>query len=269
MVPGLGQIYAGHVWRGLGVFFFAVSTIGLTLWRLSVHGVNYSGPITQAPSVEEVRGAWGMALILFVIFALVYLWSIWDGVRSAQGHPLPITRLLLLATLGFFIIGWDVTEIDISKAFTRFPTIWPYMQQILWPWSDAIERGVIRTQASAEVDVPCGKTPPDVPSEVVGTPYIVVTPTCGDMVGNIKPDGTRSSPGTPLHVVGRNFRPNETVTAWWEPPDIDEFRPRTGQFIQVDADSTGAFTIDFPIPNWRLGREPNADLLRRSKGPRR
>src|SRR5450432_1032855 len=166
LVPGLGQLYAGQVWRGLGMFFFAATTISLTVWRLYVHGVNYTGPITQAPSAEEVRAAWGLAFILLVIFVLIYLWSIWDGVRSAQGRPLPITRLLLLATLSYFIIGWDVTEIDVTKAFDRLGTLWPLSQQILWPWADAIQYGTIRTQASAQVDVPCGKTPPDVPGEV-------------------------------------------------------------------------------------------------------
>ncbi len=265
MVPGLGQIYAGHVWRGLGVFFFAVSTIGLTLWRLSVHGVNYIGPITQAPSAEEVRGAWGMALVLFVIFALVYLWSIWDGVRSAQGHPLPITRLLLLATLSYFIIGWDVTEIDVPKAITGLPKLVSQMEQILWPWPDAIQYGLIYTQASAEVDVPCGDTPPETPSEVANSPYIAVTPTCGDMEGIVQTDGTRKPAGTLLRVVGKNFRPNELATAWWKPPDVDEFRRFVGgQIIAVDADSTGAFTLDFPIPNWSLGHEPIPNTLTRS-----
>src|SRR5450432_360253 len=76
LLPGVGQVYAGQIWRGLGVFFFAVTTISLIWWRLMVHGVNYTGPALQGPDPGEVPAALGMGFVIAVIFVLIYLWSI-------------------------------------------------------------------------------------------------------------------------------------------------------------------------------------------------
>jgi phosphonate transport system permease protein len=259
LVPGLGQIYAGKRDRGLLVLFFVPSMILLTLWRMNAGGVNYTGPQAFAPSEAEVRTAWGMGIFLLVCTALFYLWSIWDATQIARGRPLPMRSILLLGTLAIFVIGWDVTQINLDKALSNFSNVLPYMSKLLWPWPYAFVRGVEQTQASALIDVPCGATLPDVPPEVPGTPYIDVSPRCGEMAGEVQPNGTRNPPGTVLHIVGRGFRPIETVQAWWEPPASAEFRPRAGgSFVLVQTDDKGSFSTDITIPNFNLADAKSA-----------
>src|SRR5262245_28063674 len=99
IIPGVGQIYAGQFGRGIGVLIFVPVMVVLTLWRMITGGVGFSGPAVQAPSDAQLRAAWGLGIILFILTGLVYAWSIWDAVRSAQGRPLRIRRILMLGTL--------------------------------------------------------------------------------------------------------------------------------------------------------------------------
>ncbi|MEP7289711.1 MAG: phosphonate ABC transporter, permease protein PhnE [Chloroflexota bacterium] len=262
LIPGFGQIYAGQRGRGFAVLLFIPTVALLALWRMSVGGVNYIGPVAQAPTEAQVRAAWGLGIFLFVCIALVYLWSLWDAVRSAQGHPLSGSRILLLGMFAFFVIGWDVTEINVEKMITRLSEIGPRLAQIAWPWGSAFVQGVEQNQASVYVDVPCGGAPPETTEEVVGAPYLTVSPTCGDKAGEIQPNGERDPLGTVLHIEGRGFRPNEETTAWWEPPDSGEFRPRAGGFVVLDTDAKGTFTLDLNIPAFSIPGGNNTRFTR-------
>ncbi len=263
LAPGLGQVYAGQRGRGLAVFLLVPLLVLLTLWRMSAGGINYIGPEAAAPSDVQLRAAWGMGIFLFAVIALIYGWSIWDALRSAQGRPLSLRAIVTLGTLAFLVVGWDVTQIDMQKALTRLPEIGPRMAQLAWPWDNAFVRGVERTEAFAEIDVPCGPTPAEAPPEVPGKPYIEVTPRCGEMAGPVQPSGLREPPGTVLHIVGRGFRPNEVVEAWWQPPGTSPFRPRAGGFIVADADAQGELTLDINIPNFTVpGVNPGGQSLR-------
>jgi phosphonate transport system permease protein len=260
IIPGLGQAYAGQRGRGLAVLLYVPTIIALALWRMNVGGVNYVGPAVQAPSPEQVRAAWGLGIFLIGSAVLVYAWSIWDAISSTHGRLLSIRGFLILATAAFFVVGWDVTQIDMQKALTRLGEIGPRLGQLAWPWDDAFVRGVEQTQAGVDIDVPCAATPPEAPPEVPGAPYLDVTPRCGEMAGPVGLDGKRDPPGTTLHIVGRGFRPNEIAAAWWRPPNTDEFRPRVaGTYFTVEADSSGSFTTDINIPNFTIpgGDNPN------------
>jgi phosphonate transport system permease protein len=144
-------------------------------------------------------------------------------------------------------------QINFDKMSTQFPNVVPYMRKLIWPWPAAFVRGVEQFQATAQIETPCGSTLPEVPPEIPGTPYIEVSPRCGEMAGPVQPDGTRNPPGTVLHIIGRGFRPNEPVQAWWEPPISTEFRPRAGSsFVLVESDAKGAFTAEVTIPNFNI-----------------
>jgi phosphonate transport system permease protein len=248
LIPGVGQIYAGKIGRGLAVLLLIPTLIALTIWRMSAGGINYSGPATQAPSPDRVNAAWGMASVLFVLIFLIYLWSIWDASRAVRGRPLPAARTVLFACIATFIIGWDVVQINLPKVFTDFPKMAPYLRDIIWPWDSAFVQGVEQTQDFKLIGVPCTDNPIQQPESISGSPTISVSPTCGEMAGPVQPDGTRNPPGTVLHITGQNFRPNEAVIVWWEPPDSNEFRPRSGGESATVTDSTGSFSLDMNIP---------------------
>src|SRR5262249_50567103 len=159
-IPGVGQIYVGQRKRGLAVLIFVPVMIALTLWRMTLGGVGFSGPAVQAPTDAQLRAAWGLGIILFILTGLVYSWSIWDAVRTAQGRPLHLRWILLVGTLALFIVGWDTVQIDINKAVTRFPLLIKALVPIVWPWQDSVTQEVLRTEASAPIDVPCGNAAP-------------------------------------------------------------------------------------------------------------
>ena len=52
-----------------------------------------------------------------------------------------------------------------SIVIFNFSNVLPYMSRLIWPWPAAFVRGVEQTQASAQIDVPCGETLPEVPPE--------------------------------------------------------------------------------------------------------
>ncbi|MBX3064221.1 MAG: phosphonate ABC transporter, permease protein PhnE [Anaerolineae bacterium] len=266
IIPGLGHLYVGKRGRGLLILFTVPSLILLTLWRMNVGGANYVGPAAAAPSDAQLRAVYGMAFVLFLFTFLIYAWSLWDVVRCVRGQPLPARLVFIAGTLAFFIIGWDVTQINVEKALTRLPEIRFRLLQLAWPWDNAFVRGEERIQAAADIDTPCGETMPDLPPEVPGAPYIDVNVRCGDMAGPVGLDGTRNPPGTLVQVEGRGFRPNKLVEAWWQPPGTSEFRPRAeGRNVTVIADANGAFNVAFNIPNFTIpgGNAPDVPLRSR------
>ncbi|MBX3080726.1 MAG: phosphonate ABC transporter, permease protein PhnE [Anaerolineae bacterium] len=261
IIPGLGHLYAGKRGRGLLILFTVPALVLLTYWRMDVGGINYVGSAANAPSDAQLRAVYGMGIVLYVLTILIYAWSLWDAMRSAQGRPLPARMVFLAGTLAFFIIGWDVTQINVEKALTRLPEIRFRLLQLAWPWDNAFVRGEERIQAAVEIDVPCGGALPDIPPEVPGAPYIEVNVRCGDMAGPVGLTGQRDPPGTTLQIDGRGFRPNKLVEAWWQPPNTNEFRPRAdGRNVSVMADDNGAFNLQFNIPNFTIpgGNAPDA-----------
>ena len=82
---------------------------------------------------------------------MIYLWSIWDAYSSAGGRilapGLPFFMLFVVA----FVIGWDVTQINIYKAITEISDIVPRLSQIAWPWDQAFVTGEVNTQASGNM----------------------------------------------------------------------------------------------------------------------
>ena len=267
LIPGLGQIYVGQRTRGLAVLLTIPSLILLTLWRMSVAGVWFSGIAENAPSDAEVRAALGMGAVMFVLIVLIYAWSIWDAVRTTNGKPLALRALIGLATLAFFIIGWDATEINLKKAVDNSNKLIPYLAQLAWPWDNALVRGIEQSQASVQISTPCTGSAPTIPDEIVGRPYIEVSPMCGDIAGLVQPDGTRNPPGTILHVKGRGFQPGVLATVWWEPPVSSEFRLFVNKaYVTVVPDANGTFQLELNIPNFTIpGGDAGTDLSGVSK----
>jgi hypothetical protein len=163
---------------------------------------------------------------MFAIVGLIYLWSLWDAVRSAGRRPLSGRPILLLGTLACFVIGWNVVQIDLEKAATRLGEIGPRLTQLAWPWDEAFVRGVERTQATVWISVPCGAALETL-EEVPGAPYIEVTPNCGEMAGPSPmappPAGTASSWARLPAGAGRDHRNTQ----------YGQFSPFAGRTVAV------------------------------------
>ncbi len=256
LIPGLGHFYVRSRTRGIILLLLLPSMLVLTLWRLEVAGVDLGavlrGDQSTVSATSTATTHFGMAVVLFVMLVLIYLWSIWDAYSSAGGRTLSARSPFFALFLVAFIIGWDVTQINLYKAITEIGDIVPRLSQLAWPWDQAFVTGEVNIEAAATWDTPCTSDAPNPPEEVSGQPYLRIEPTCGDISGPAKLDGTRDL-GTEITVVGRGFKPGETATLWWKPQSIPEFRPRAnGAPVVLTPDDEGAFRFTFNAPNFTI-----------------
>ncbi len=256
LIPGVGHLYVRERRRGIILLLLLPTLTLLTSWRLQVFGIDFFAALRGEQSTADLSSAasthFGMAVVLFVFLALIYLWSIWDAYSSAGGRMLSPRLPFLLLFIVSFVIGWDVTQINLYKAITEIGDIVPRLSQLAWPWDQAFVTGEVNIEASATWLTPCSNDAPNPPEEIEGQPYIRIEPTCGDISGPVGLDGTRQL-GTEITVVGRGFKPGEQATLWWRPESIPEFRPRAnGTTVVLTPDDTGAFRFTFNAPNFTI-----------------
>ena len=87
IIPGLGQIYAGYLKRGLALFLVFCIQVGLLL-AVQIYGLI----------------AW---------LALLWLWNIRDAERLASGRSSSITIPVLILLLVNFAAGWKITQVNL------------------------------------------------------------------------------------------------------------------------------------------------------------
>lgn len=239
IIPGLGQIVSGFTQRGILLLASMISTLGLLIWRIKLAGKRE----------EEVFQIFLKAIRLqpFLVFlvvcvGLLWVWIIWDASRQATPGKRGGGSIFILILIIFFALGWQITEIDIYKAVTQIGEAGPPLLKILWPWERAVTRQETHVSASAYIESPCTDSPPEIPVEVEGEPYIQVEPTCGVL-------SKAGEPGTEMTITGYGFAPDTVTVIWWEDPLGAEFRIwKQGEYLQVTTDNEGIFEIKFDMP---------------------
>ncbi|HEX9074734.1 MAG TPA: hypothetical protein VF932_03105, partial [Anaerolineae bacterium] len=108
VIPGAGQFYLKHRWRGIGILGTLVLLAYLINWSLNF------GKIAQV-SVGGITTSW-----LWLGLALFWVWNVYDAVRSAQGLAASGMLWLLITAAIVFFIAWNVTSINLDRLVTRF-----------------------------------------------------------------------------------------------------------------------------------------------------
>lgn len=240
ILPGLGQILARAYRRGLvlaGSFF---SIFGLLIWRFRLaakYDVGVKAIFNKAIYLQP------FLLVLTIFTILLYLWIAYDAFHTAarkKGKPVAIFFWILLI---FFLVGWQIGEINVYTLVTQADDAGPALMRVLWPWPRAISYPQEIITGTTQVQAPCTEnvfTPPVPPTE---GPYLVVDPTCGD------PSLQDGTVGTTLHVEGFNYFPGTSVEIWWEDPIGNEFRQRQeGAYVSAIPDENGSFEVDLTFP---------------------
>ncbi len=255
LIPGLGQALARRVQRGGILFVGAISVVGMLIWRVSILGSRVEGGWTTFARAVERRPSF----VIFVILAAIVMWAlnVVDAYRVAERRPggQPGTFFALIAAL--FVLGWQVSEIDVGTAISRVPEALPLLGRIVWPWDAAIEYEETVLAASAPILVsPEGEAPEPPPSNA-DEPYIRVEPRQGQLA-NQDLQTMRQTPGTRVTVTGYNFEPGTETEVWWVDDSGNEFpiRQPEGE-VQVTTDSNGTFTATFTLPFPMIGGEPD------------
>ncbi len=245
IVPGLGQVLARQLWRGVLLLGSFASVIGLTVWRFNEAAPRDTGWLNimkKAFRLEPVM------IPVFILVILLYLMIIYDAFRVARiaGDPTKTRPFLVFATLllVFFVIGWQIGEINVFQLVRDFDQVLPTFGQVLWPWENAfdypeeIQIGI--TQVQAPCDDSLGFMPDASPED---GPYLVTDPQCGNLS---EQDGAS---GTVLMVKGYGFLPDTEVEIWWKDPVGQTFRQRQeGDYVKVMADGNGEFAVEIIMP---------------------
>jgi phosphonate transport system permease protein len=220
--------------------------VALLAWRVNDLGRRQTGIVaTFRKALERQPVFVGLMLVGVVV---LWLWTARDAYRQAQTGRRGGIGIFVLVLVLFFVLGWQISEINLSKAVTELPDAWPPLSRVLWPWDAAFERESEVLSAGADILAPCDEEPPPPPpTEMPGQPYLVADPTCGDL--SELDENNRQIPGTILSLVGRGFDPNTETQIWWADPIGNEFRVRQeGEYVTLQTDAQGEFEFDLIMP---------------------
>lgn len=222
IIPGLGQMYAGSPSRGAAFFIAVAVTVFVVRWR-------------------------GNAL-LYTGIAVAWLWNVWDAYNLARERRLSSTLPFLVIALTLYIIGWGVTEINLSRLFTDVADVKPLVSSLFHP--AVSERDIEKLVGEVKFESPCSDSPPSKGTPLEDEPYLVfVDQTCGD-------------PGDTFTIEGGNFWPSSQGRIWWSNLAGEmQFRVRyEGDYLKFETDEGGKIP-----PITVVVQEPFAEA--KGKGP--
>ena len=240
LIPGLGQLLAGYIYRGLLIIAVFATTIPLWYWRIYVAARRIGEGwelFERAFRVQPFLITIGIAIVV-LYFAMII-----DAYFSYAQRQRSAVVIFTMIILIFFGLGWQIGEIDLVQMISGLNEGGDKLGQVMWPWARAVTREELRIQAGSPIEVPCigDPIPPNTPKE--NEPYLIADPTCGLLS---EQDG---SAGSSLHLIGGNFAPNETIDFWWADPLRQEFRQRQGgEFFNAVTDADGAFDVEIIMP---------------------
>jgi len=247
IIPGLGQILGRSVQRGILILASVGAIAGMTVWRIALLARLEQTPLAMLAKAFD-RRPFFMGLVLACVVGL-WIWNAWDAWRQAARKRPGGFGIFALVLLTFFILGWQISEIDVYKMIRQFPDATKPFGRVIWPWKAAVTREPSLIKASADIQIPCPETgsPPPPPEETPEEPYVRAEPTCGEL--SRYDENNRLVPGSPLHLSGRNFQPNTETQIWWSDPLMNEFQIRKeGKYLTVVTDEDGAFELDLVMP---------------------
>ena len=249
VIPGLGQVLARAVRRGLILFATLVSIVILMGWRFKLAAPRDTG---WANIIKKAFRLDPFLIVVTIVFFLLYFWIAYDAYAIAKNRDKTPVGVFVILFVVYFTLGWQIGQIDLVSFVTQLGDAGPALAKIAWPWGKAIAYDEEYVSAAADVEVPCSENPPPVNQVVPDQPSLITIPTCGNLS---EQDGTQ---GTILHLEGYNFTPGIEAEVMWEDPIGNEFRQRQGgEYVVVIPDGDGYFEVDIIMP-YRL-LPPSAD----------
>ena len=242
ILPGVGHMLARSFGKGLTLFLSFVSMAGLWIWRVRVEARREADFLAMFQKSIQLRP---ILLIILILLVLIYFWIAYDAYKTANKKVKARSGFLwVLVLISFFLLGWQIGEIQPGTLITEGKNSFPLLSRVLWPWEKAIYRPEEFLTGYAEVLIPCTEgieLDPVVVEE--GDPVVTVTPACGSLS---EIDG---DPGTTLTMTGSGFKPNTETEIWWIDQVQNKFRHRAaGDYVKVVTDENGSFTLDVIIP---------------------
>ncbi|NBC29961.1 MAG: phosphonate ABC transporter, permease protein PhnE [Spirochaetes bacterium] len=245
VIPGVGQLFARQVQRGLLIFAAFGTAVVIYWWRIveiARREELFGERVSKAFDLET-------SFFILVLLFLVLLWlaNIFDALLAARSGKQRRSGVFLAVLGTFFVLGWQISEIDVGKMIREAPDALPPLSRVLWPWEAAITYETASVSAYVPILVSDEEEIPPMPEREPGEPYLTSDRRKGELSrqdeqGNI-------IAGTELTLEGENFKPNTQTQIWWRDPIGNEFRIRQeGEYVTVMTDDQGSFEIDVTMP---------------------
>jgi len=242
IIPGLGQILARELNRGLVILGGMITSIGLLVWRIIDAGRRYNDIKTI------ITKAYYLNPILYVITGLIliaYIINIIDAYKQAfpKEKRSKIPGLMFFILLVFFVQGWEIGQIEPMAIVRDANEALPALSKIIWPWEKAVEYPEEFHKVYTEIQSPCTDEPFPSGEEKKDEPYLIADPTCG------VPSEVEGELGTEFTIRGENFEPGKQIEIWWKDPINNEFHHRLeGKYLKFIPDEDGSFEMNVIMP---------------------
>ncbi|MFZ5888744.1 MAG: phosphonate ABC transporter, permease protein PhnE [Chloroflexota bacterium] len=217
-LPGLGQFLLGERYRGGGILLGFVVMLGTTVW--------YGKPLWYAAPI------------------LIWLWNIWDAISLANGRARSILLPLLFGLAAAYGIGWQVVEIDFSKA--NMDRALAILRPMTRP--DFVQPRREVNQMWVPVQVPCSSQPPAARREDAGRAAMVI-PDCGGV-------------GETLIVNVTGMWADAETNVFWQNPIGNPLMLGEGEItmLTLTTDENGSLTTTIRVPSTALVAAPDPTL---------
>jgi phosphonate transport system permease protein len=236
---------AGQLRRGMLLLCSFSSIVAIMYWRIHLLAHREIGVLMKLAKAVRRRPLFVSLLILGTVF--LWLWNAWDARNQARRDRRAGSLIFVLIIVIFFIMGWQISEINLYKMVTELPDAIPPLSKVLWPWKAAVTREREEISAGLEILIGCEGELPALPEEREGVPYLMAEPRCGEL--SSLDENNRVIRGSLLQLTGRDFVPNMEVEIWWIDPLGNEFRPRQqGEYAAVMTDREGGFSFQLIMP---------------------
>jgi len=244
LIPGLGQTLAKQIRRGL-LIFLSFITMSAILYSQAADLGRRAGEGWPA-MVRAFQRRPGFMGILVVVLLFIWLLGAYDAYKCTLKKKRVNTGIFALILVGFFVQGWQISEIDLVKMVRQAPEALPPLSRVMWPWDAAFERDTEVLSAKAMILVGDGPAPERPPKEE-GVPYLKSEPNYGEL--SQRDENNEMIKGTRITVTGSGFVPHRETEIWWEDPIGNEFRPREdGEYLILETDDQGSFQFEMTMP---------------------
>ncbi|MDF1500330.1 MAG: ABC transporter permease subunit [Anaerolineales bacterium] len=220
--------------------------------------------LNTALSADDQSNVYGITLVFgAALTAAMWLWNISDAGWVREDDAPSMNGLVFLSLAALIILGSRVTQVDLPKAVREYRDTEIILRQIVWPWEAAFVYEENNVEAEAKIQAPCppGATGPEVNEPKDKGPWVVVSPTCGDLSER----GTMGAIdfGTELTITGGGFVPGQTVNIRWENPIGNAFKPRGFGDTEIPASGEGTFETKLFIPDATISSTAQGDQIHR------
>ena len=138
VIPGFGQALTRQIWRGLLILGSLASIVALFMWRMNDLARREASLLDTLGKAFQRRPLF----IALVLAGILFMWvlNIWDAYQQAKPGRQGGFGIFALIAVVFFVLGWQISEIDLQKAVVELPDAIPPLSRVLWPWEAAFTR---------------------------------------------------------------------------------------------------------------------------------